>query len=73
MRFNPISPSAVAAPVAKAGATFVIPFIACGNTFAPREASDVNKFPPCLTTFLICVFDIFISLPVPFAIDFLFY
>ena len=46
--FNPISPSAVAAPVASAGATFEIPFTAKGSTLAPRDASDVNKFPHVL-------------------------
>ena len=51
--FIPSSPSAVAAPVANAGTAFEIPFIAYGSTFAPREASDENKFPPCFTDFLI--------------------
>ena len=60
----------MAAPVANAGVTFVIPFIAKGNNLAPRDASDVNKFPPCFTDFLIWVFDIFVSVPVPFATDF---
>ena len=68
--FIPSSPSAVAAPVANAGTAFEIPFIAYGSTFAPREASDENKFPPCFTDFLICVLLIFISDPVPFLSDF---
>ena len=51
--FIPSSPSAVAAPVANAGTAFEIPFIAYGSTFAPRDASDENKFPPCFTDFLI--------------------
>ena len=68
--FRPISPSAVAAPVANAGTAFEIPFIAYGSTRAPREASEENKFPPCFTERLICVLLIFISDPVPFEIDF---
>ena len=51
--FSPISPSAVAAPVANAGTAFEIPFIAYGSTFAPRDASEVNKFQSCFTDFLI--------------------
>ena len=51
--FIPSSPSAVAAPVANAGTAFEIPFIAYGSTFAPRDASDENKFPPCFTDFVI--------------------
>ena len=67
---TPRLPRAETAPVAKAGTAFEIPFIAYGSTLAPRDASDVNKFPPCFTDFLICVFDIFISVRVPFATDF---
>ena len=71
--FIPSSPSAVAAPVANAGTAFEIPFIAYGRTFAPRDASDENKFPPCFTERLICVLLIFISDPVPFAIYFFYF
>ena len=53
MSFIPSSPSAVAEPVANAGTAFEIPFFAYGSTFAPRDASEVNKFPPCFTDFLI--------------------
>ena len=51
--FKPISPSAVAAPVASAGATVETLFIAYGSTFAPRKASEENKLPPCFTERLI--------------------
>ena len=51
--FIPSSPNAVAAPVANAETAFEIPFIVYGSTFAPREASDKNKFPPCFTERLI--------------------
>ena len=70
--FIPSSPSAVAAPVANAGTAFEIPFFAYGSTLAPRDVSEVNKFPQCFTDFVIWVLVIFISDPVPFVIDFLF-
>ena len=69
--FIPSSPSAEADAVANAGTAFEIPFIAKGNTLAPRDPSNLNTFPPCLTDFLICVLLIFISVPAPF--DFFFY
>ena len=71
--FIPISASAVAAPVASAGATLETPFTAKGRSFEPRLNNRlVNKFPPCFTERVICVLLIFISVPVPFASDFLF-
>ena len=68
--FNPISPSAFAPPVAIAGATFETAFVARGRSFEPRLTKLENKFPPCFTERVICVLLIFISDPVPFAIDF---
>lgn len=65
------SPKAETAPVANAGEAFEIPFTAKGSTFAPRDAKDVNKFPPRFTDLVIYVFDIFTSVPVPFARDLL--
>ena len=65
--FNAISPSADAAPVASAGATWETPLIARGSIRAPRDARLVNKFPPCFTNRLICVLLIFISVPVRFV------
>ena len=69
--FDPISPSAEAAPVGNAGATFETPRIARGSSLAPRDAREVNRFPQCFTDRLICVRLIFISDPVPAASDFL--
>ena len=60
-------PSAFAAPVASAGATFETPFTARGRSLAPILARLVNKFPPCFTERVICVWLIFKSDPVPFA------
>lgn len=69
----PRLPKAETAPVASAGTALEILFTARGSTFAPRDARDVNKFPQCLTDLVICVLLIFISVPVPFAIDFLYF
>ena len=68
--FIAISPSADAAPVANAGATFETSRITKGSSLAPRDVRDVNTFPPCFTDRLICVLLIFISDPVPAGSDF---
>ena len=58
------------APVTSGAAAFLANGIAIGSNLLPKLINDPHKLPPCLTAFLICVFDILISDPVPWFIAF---
>lgn len=66
---TPRLPRGETTTVASAGTAFEIAEVAYGRSLVPRDASIVNRFPPCFTILDICVFDILISEPIPFAID----
>ena len=58
------------APVTSGATAFLARGMAIGINLLLKLIHDPNKLPPCLTAFLICVFDIFISDPLPWLIAF---